>query len=130
MRRSGRLRQKKRVDYNVDRAFKRIAEKAGLTESEVYGDPADESKGHPRGRMAIEFRERPAGHGSNGRRPSTRGKLSGNAPRWQSGPASSGWRVLTPGFETSNPVAALTARLRRLQLGGRRFPASGATCFS
>ena len=40
MRRSGRLRQKKRVDYNVDRAFKRIAEEAGLTESEVYGDPA------------------------------------------------------------------------------------------
>ena len=39
MRRSGRLRQKKRVDYNVDRAFKRIAEKAGLTEAEVYGDP-------------------------------------------------------------------------------------------
>ena len=65
-----------------------------------------------------------------GRRPSTRGKLSGNEPSWQSGPASSGWRVLTPEFEKSRPVAALTERLLRLRLGGGTSPVKGATSSS
>ena len=40
MRRSGRLRKVKRVDYNVDRAFKRMVEqRSGMTEEEVFGDP-------------------------------------------------------------------------------------------